>query len=105
MRQRVASYRRIAPVAVSVASLAGGMIVAGCSSAASSAHPASTTITFAGAAAPAGSSAYPNGDLANTRDATGSEISSSNVASLKEAWTFKLPGAATTTGVSPYGSL
>ena len=105
MRQRVASYRRIAPVAVSVASLAGGMIVAGCSSAASSAHPASTTITFAGAAAPAGSSAYPNGDLANTRDATGSEISSSNVASLKEAWTFKLPGAATSTGVSPYGSL
>ena len=81
------------------------MAVAGCSSAASSAAPAGTTITFAGAAAPAGSSAYPNGDLANTRDATGSEISSTNVASLKEAWTFKLPGAATTTGVSPYGSL
>ena len=110
MRQRPAnyhgaSYRRIAPVALTVASLAGVMAVAGCSSAASSAAPAGTTITFAGAAAPAGSSAYPNGDLANTRDATASEISSTNVASLKESWTFKLPGAATTTGVSPYGSL
>jgi outer membrane protein assembly factor BamB len=87
------------------ASLAGGIIVAGCSSSGSSAPPATTTITFAGAAAPAGASAYPNGDLANTRDATGSRISSSNVASLKEAWTFKLPGPASSTGVSPYGSL
>jgi len=111
MRHGVARCGRIASVALTAASLAGGIAVAGCTSSgssapsASSARPASTTITFAGAAAPAGSSAYPNGDLANTRDATGSEISSSNVASLKEAWTFELPGPAASTGVSPYGSL
>jgi outer membrane protein assembly factor BamB len=52
------------------------------------------TVTFAGAAAPAGSWEYPNGDLTNTRDAAGSLISSANVASLREAWTFKLAGAA-----------
>ena len=104
MRQRVARYRRVAPVALTVASLTGGIIAAGCSSSASSAKTAATTVTFPGAAAPAGSWTYPNGDLANTRDATGSEISAANVASLKEAWTFKLAGAEST-GVSPYGSL
>ena len=98
--------RRITPLAVAVASLAGGMIVAGCSSSGSSAAPASSspvTVTFPGAAAPAGSWAYPNGDLANTRDAAGSLISSANVASLKEAWTFKLEGPAAV-GVQYAGS-
>ena len=100
MRQRVARYRRIAPLALTVASLAGGIVAAGCSSG----QPAPTTSTFAGAAQPAGSWAYPNGDLDNTRDAAGSRISSSNVASLKEAWTFKLSGTAAT-GVTYAGSL
>ncbi len=99
MGQR-AGYRRIAPLTLAVASLACGGVVAGCSSA----PPAPTTSAFSGAAPPAGSWAYPNGDLANTRDAVGSRISSSNVASLKEAWTFKLSGAAAT-GVSDTGSL
>jgi len=100
MRQRFARYRSIAPVALSVASLAGGMLAAGCSSSASSsaqpapAQPAPTTVTFAGAAAAAGSWADPNGDLDNTRDAAGSGISSANVASLKEAWALKLAGTA-----------
>ena len=98
MRQRFARYRGIAPVALSVASLAGGMLAAGCSSSASSsarpAQPAPTTVTFAGATAAAGSWADPNGDLDNTRDAAGSGISSANVASLKEAWTLKLSGTA-----------
>src|ERR1700722_9486801 len=101
MRQRVTRYRGIAPVALTVAGLTGGIIVAGCSS---SAPPAPTSSTFAGAAAPAGTWADPNGDLDNTRDAAGSRISSSNVASLKEAWTFKLSGTAAT-GVSYAGSL
>src|ERR1700752_2112943 len=100
MRQRVAGYRRIAPLALTVASLVGGVIVAGCSSG----QPTPTTSAFAGAAAPAGSWAYPNGDLDNTRDAAGSQISASNVASLREAWTFKLSGTAAT-GVSYAGSL
>ena len=46
----------------------------------------------------------PNGDLANTRDAAGSTISSANVAKLKEAWTFKLSGTAAA-GVAGVGSL
>ena len=54
--------------------------------------------------APAGSWAYPNGDLANTRDAADSVISSANVGQLREAWTFKLAGAAAS-GVSSVGSL
>jgi outer membrane protein assembly factor BamB len=56
------------------------------------------------APATSGSWAYPNGDLANTRDATGSTISSVNVSKLAEAWAFKLTGKAAT-GVRPYGSL
>ena len=35
---------------------------------------------------------YPNGDLANTRDAPGSTISLQNVSQLKPAWTFELKG-------------
>jgi outer membrane protein assembly factor BamB len=100
MRQRVARYRQIAPLALTVASLAGGIAAAGCSSG----QPAPATSTFSGAAQPAGSWAYPNGDLDNTRDAVGSQISSANVASLKEAWTFKLSGTAAT-GVTYAGSL
>jgi len=73
MGQR-AGYRRIAPLALAAASLACGGVVAGCSSA----QPAPTTSAFSGAAQPAGSWAEPNGDLANTRDAAGSRISSSN---------------------------
>jgi outer membrane protein assembly factor BamB len=75
-------------------------IAAGCSSA----PHAPATSTFAGAARPAGSWAYPNGDLANTRDAAGSRISAANVGTLREAWTFKLTGAAAT-GVKYAGSI
>jgi alcohol dehydrogenase (cytochrome c) len=96
MRHRVAGNCQIAIAT----SLAGGIIVAGCSS---SGQPAGTSSAFAGAAAAAGSWADPNGDLANTRDAAGSRISSANVASLKEAWTFELSGTAAT-GVSYAGS-
>ena len=51
-----------------------------------------------------GSWPYPNGDLANSRDAAGSTISSANVSSLAQTWTFKLTGKAAA-GVRPYGSL
>jgi glucose dehydrogenase len=97
MGQR-AGNRKITPLALAVASLACGGVVAGCSSA----QPAPATSAFSGAAQPAGSWADPNGNLGNTRDAA-SRISSSNVASLKEAWTFKLSGTAAT-GVSYAGS-
>jgi alcohol dehydrogenase (cytochrome c) len=56
------------------------------------------------ATAASGSWPYPNGDLANTRDALGSTITSQNVATLRKAWSFKLTGKGATT-VGHYGSL
>ena len=62
---------------------------------------APVTTTFPGATSPSGQWPYPNGDLANTREAPGSVISSANVSQLREAWAFKLTGKAAA-GVSPY---
>jgi alcohol dehydrogenase (cytochrome c) len=53
---------------------------------------------------PSGSWPYPNADLANTRVAEDSSISSHNVASLHEVWTFAIKGEAAK-GVSAFGSL
>ncbi|MBV8999808.1 MAG: PQQ-binding-like beta-propeller repeat protein, partial [Solirubrobacterales bacterium] len=58
----------------------------------------------ASTAGPAASWPYSNADLANTRDAVDSTISSANVSRLAQAWTFKLTGQAAV-GVRPYGSL
>ena len=65
-----------------------------------------TTVTAAAAPAAAASGSWPysNADLANTRDATGSTISSGNVSRLTQAWAFKLTGKAAA-GVRPYGAL
>ncbi|HET6866785.1 MAG TPA: PQQ-binding-like beta-propeller repeat protein [Solirubrobacteraceae bacterium] len=60
--------------------------------------------TAASTTAPSEAWPYANGDLANTRDATGSTISSANVSGLTPAWTFKLTGKAAV-GVAPFGSL
>ena len=86
------------------AAVAGALalLAAGCTSSQPS-QPPSTTTTFAGAATPAGSWPYPNGDLSNTRDAVGSSISSANVSQLREAWSFKLAGTAAQ-GVEDAGS-
>ena len=65
---------------------------------------AQVTTRFPGAASPSGQWPYPNGDLANTREAPGSAISSANVAQLREAWVFKVAGTAAA-GVSYTGSL
>jgi alcohol dehydrogenase (cytochrome c) len=62
------------------------------------------TTTFPGATSPSEQWPYPNGDLANTREAPGSAISSANVSGLREAWAFKLAGKAAA-GTPPYGSL
>ncbi len=64
---------------------------------------APATSDFRGAAAPSGSWPYPNGDLANTRDAAGSTITAANVSRLKEAWSFRLTGQAAA-GVGHTGS-
>jgi outer membrane protein assembly factor BamB len=49
-----------------------------------------------GASVPSGSWPNANGDLANTRDATGAVISSANVSDLKQAWSFTLTGKGAT---------
>ncbi len=84
------------------------LLVAACggsgSAAASSGCKTVTANVAPSTATGADSWPYPNLDLANTRDATGSAISSANVSRLTQAWTFKLTGKAAT-GVRPYGSL
>ena len=70
----------------------------------STSTPTGTTVANSQAARPAGSWLYPNGDPANTRDAAGSTISAANVASLQQAWTFKLPAGEVTSGPG-FGSL
>jgi alcohol dehydrogenase (cytochrome c) len=63
-----------------------------------------TTVTNPQAARPAGSWLYPNGDLANTRDAAGATITAANIASLDQAWTFRLPPSEVTSGPG-FGSM
>jgi alcohol dehydrogenase (cytochrome c) len=77
--------------------LSAGLVIAVISLAAacsSAPAPSGSANGFHGAVAPSGSWPYPNGDLANTRDAAGSAISSSNVSKLREAWAFNLSGYA-----------
>jgi outer membrane protein assembly factor BamB len=62
------------------------------------------TTSFPGTRPPSGQWPYPNGDLANTRNVTGSTVSSANVSRLQEAWAFDLAGPAAA-GTPPYGSL
>jgi outer membrane protein assembly factor BamB len=83
-------------------SVALGLLVAACSSAST---PAGSTATNPRAPTPSGSWPYPDGDLANTRDAPDSVISAANVSSLREAWAFKLTGLELPTGISEVGAL
>ena len=71
------------------------------------AGPLCRTVSTNGAASTArasGSWPYSNADLANTRDAPDSAISSKNVSTLRETWTFRLSGIAAA-GVGGSGSL
>ena len=113
IRMTTSSSRRGAIVAFLIAvtgvvAACGGSTTAGGSST-TTACRLTPTVSSPGAAAskPDGRSRswlYPNADLANTRDATGSTISSSNVSRLVQAWTFKLTGSVAK-GLGPYGSL
>jgi alcohol dehydrogenase (cytochrome c) len=82
--------------------VAVSVLAAGCSSAGT---PAGSTVTHSNAPTPSGSWPYPDGDLANTRDAPGSVISAANVSGLREAWAFKLTGLELPTGISEVGAL
>lgn len=90
--------------------MVGGLLGSGCSAASATAGcavtktPTGTTVTGAAPISASGAWPYPNGDLANTRVASGSEISTANVSRLTRAWVFKLTGSAAT-GVRPYGAL
>jgi alcohol dehydrogenase (cytochrome c) len=102
MRTKLAGRARhgvrvLAPVTLLVSIT---VLATGCSGG----SPAPVSTAFAGAAEPAGSWPYPNGDLTNTRNAPEGAISAANVAQLREAWAFKLAGAAAA-GVSAVGSL
>jgi alcohol dehydrogenase (cytochrome c) len=84
--------------AAAAAAAAAVLLAAACSS-----SPNPTTSTFTGAGTPSGSWAYPNGNLENTRVAAATTISSANVSSLREAWSFHLTGTAAA-GVNGSGS-
>jgi alcohol dehydrogenase (cytochrome c) len=95
--------RRTAPACLGLSlAVAVSVLAAGCSSAST---PAGSTVTQSNAPAASGSWPYPNGDLANTRNAPDSVISAANVSSLREAWAFKLTGLALPTGISEVGAL
>ncbi len=86
-----------------------GLLVAACggskrASACATVRTATRNTPASTSTASSGSWPYPNADLANTRDAAGSTISSAKVSRLEQAWTFKLTGKAAA-GLRPYGSL
>jgi outer membrane protein assembly factor BamB len=86
-------------VSVAAVLVTASLVTAACSS---------TPVTVTNPAAPkplaSGSWPYSNGDLAGTRDAAGSTITSANVSGLKQAWTFHITGPAAA-GIAPYGAL
>ncbi len=83
-----------------------GPLLAACGGGTTAANRACETIIAATSAARAapGAWTYPNADLANTRDAPRSAISAADVSRLRQAWTFKLRGAAANS-VARSGSL
>ena len=110
------SSNRCSAIVAVAALIAAGWAVAGCGS--STSTSATRTVaacrlrrprTAPGRASSkpgrtSGSWPYPNADLANTRDARGSTISSANVSRLVQAWSFKLTGTAAK-GAGASGSL
>jgi alcohol dehydrogenase (cytochrome c) len=84
-----------ARIGISLLVVLVALAVAACSSSKPAAtHKLSATTTNPSATPPAGSWPYPNADLANTRQAPGSVISSANVSKLQQAWTFRVTSKA-----------
>jgi alcohol dehydrogenase (cytochrome c) len=93
---------RIRPTWQTGAAAAAAVATVLLATACTSSQPSPTTSKFSGATTPSGSWAYPNGNLENTRVAD-TTISSANVSSLREAWSFHLTGTAAA-GVNGAGS-
>jgi alcohol dehydrogenase (cytochrome c) len=81
-----------------------GLLAAGLAAGACGGTPATSENAAAPKPLATASWPYPNGDLSNTRDATGSTITSGNVSGLKQAWTFHITGSAAS-GVGSVGAL
>src|SRR5262249_44343707 len=81
-----------------VLTVVAGLLLAACGGQSAAARAGCKTVTTHAAtsrtATASGVWPYSNGDLANTRDATGSTISKANVSTLAQAWTFRLTGKA-----------
>ncbi len=114
MRKRKPSTNGRTPPAIALV-VVTGLLAAACGGGSSSRTRTASARAGAGCqtvaanvgistAGTSGSWPYSNDDLANTRNATGSTITSSNVSRLTQAWSFKLTGKAAL-GVTPYGSL
>jgi glucose dehydrogenase len=79
-------------IGLSLLAVLAALLAAACSTSSkpAAAHTPPATITNPNAAPPSGSWPFPNADLANTRQAPGSVISSANVSQLQQAWTFRI---------------
>ena len=86
-------------VSVAAVLVTASVVAAACSSA-----PVTVTNPAAPKPLASGSWPYSNGDLADTRDAASSTITSASVSGLKQAWTFHITGTAAA-GIAPYGAL
>ncbi len=109
------TQRRVGAAIVAMAVAGAGL--AACGGGSHSAHgsvgtagvsfaacPTSSAASGDASASGAGSWPYPNGTIANTRDVPGSTITSGNVSTLRQRWTFTLTGAAAG-DISETGSL
>ena len=79
-------------IGLSLLAVLAALLAAACSTSSKPTvtHTQSATTTNPRATPPSGSWPYPNADLANTRQAPGSVISSANVSQLQQAWTFRI---------------
>jgi len=96
--KRTVAGRQVSVAAVLVTA---SLVTAAC---AGSSTPVTVTNPKAAKPLASGSWPYPNGDLADTRDAAGSTITSANVSGLTQAWTFHITGPAAA-GIGPIGAL
>jgi alcohol dehydrogenase (cytochrome c) len=98
----------MAVAGIALAACGGGshsaQSVAGTAAASFAACPTSGAAAGNPSASGTASWPYPNGTVANTRDVPGSTITSGNVSTLRERWTFKLTGEAAA-DISETGSL